>query len=454
MPPFTKIKTVFLFVATWITCVLIVSGEVCAQENIAEVVKLAKTFDPTYQASIAALESAEKELSNVESLLGPKVTLSISSFKTERTEESTLVSGIVQQQDRNFNSRLTQIQARQPVYRLRDYLTIEQAHIKRQAANEALLSAEQDLLFRLFAAWLDVLASQEILRISSQLEATAQQYVAELSKKRTVGEATIQELEQALAKQMLAEAMLLDSKVSLDIASQALRNIVGREMAITDRFAIAYLRQYPRVMLSDDQLTDLIAKKNPDIRRARYQEDIARYERDKARADYFPSVEAYISASRGDNDANTSIKDEQRIGIQLSVPLYTHGAISSAVAQADANFRRIKAETDAVVLRLRLEAFSAQSLAYSLAARIAAADRITQANQLSLRATERGVAAGISSRAEIAQAMQEFFGAMKNQITLRKEYLVASLRLSKILSELDESKINSYQEKLRDIAKP
>jgi outer membrane protein TolC len=253
---------------------------------------------------------------------------------------------------------------------------------------------------------------------------------------------------------MQSQAMLVEAKATLDISNQEFRHIAGPKAFVPDGVSIADVKAIQKAVISESQLSDAIDKQNPEIRSARYQEDAARFERDKAKADYFPTLEAYVSASRGDNDTNTSIKDEQRIGLQLSMPLYTHGAISSAVAQADANFRRAQAQTQSAVLRIRLEAISAQSLVRVLETRMVSADRSAEAARLSLRAAQQGVKAGVSSRSEVAQALQDFLGAQRQRVTVRKDYMVAWLRLQKALAELEESKMPAYEQMFKVATKP
>ncbi len=435
-------------------CAAAVFNHVAAQSSLPDLLKSAKEFDPTYRAAVAAAEASDQELAGAESLLGPRVTLSSSSFKTERTEESTNFLGQTQENDRKFSSRLTQIQARQPIYRHRDHVTIDQAQARQQAAREAFLAAEQDLQFRLLESWVDVLSSRELVLVYTQAVSAAQEQAAEAERRRTAGETGIQDLEQARARLMQSQAMLVEAKATLDISNQEFRHIAGPKAFVPDGVSIADIKTVQKSILSEQQLSEAVDKQNPEIRSARYQEDAARFERDKAKADYFPTLEAYVSASRGDNDTNTSIKDEQRIGLQLSMPLYTHGAISSAVAQADANFRRAQAQTQSAVLRIRLEAISAQSLVRVLEARMVSADRSAEAARLSLRAAQQGVKAGVSSRSEVAQALQDFLGAQRQRVTVRKDYMVAWLRLQKALAELEESKMPAYEQMFKVATKP
>ncbi|MEN9759071.1 MAG: hypothetical protein RL676_220, partial [Pseudomonadota bacterium] len=103
---------------------------------------------------------------------------------------------------------------------------------------------------------------------------------------------------------------------------------------------------------------------------------------------------------------------------------------------------------------IRLEAISAQSLVRVLETRIVSADRSAEAARLSLRAAQQGVKAGVSSRSEVAQALQDFLGAQRQRVTVRKDYMVAWLRLQKALAELEESKMPAYEQMFRVATRP
>lgn len=417
-----------------------------AQSVLGELIRTAKEFDPTYRAAVAAAEASDQERMGAESLIGPRITLSSSATKTERVEESTSIFGQTRQTDRQFNSRLTQIQARQPLYRHRDHVSIDQAQARQQAALQALAAAEQDLHFRLLESWVNVLSFRELILIHSQQVVAAEEQAAEAERRFRAGETGIQDLEQAQARLEQAQAVLIESRTSLDISNHEFRHIAGPMAYVPEGFSIAELKAAQRVPLAEQQISEAVDSKNPEILSARHQEAAARLERDKAKADYYPTLEAFASASRGNNDTLFSIRDEQRLGVQLSVPLYTHGAIGAAVAQADANYRRAQAQTHSTTLRIRLEAISAQALVRVSEIRISASDRSLQAARASLRAAEQGLKAGVSSRAEVAQALQEFLASQRQRVTLRKDYFIAWIRLQKALAALEETAMLQYEQ--------
>ncbi len=408
----------------------------------------ARQFDPQYLSAFASRDAAEQALAYADSAFGPKVTLSGSTFKTNRVEESTNFLGRKTETNRDFTSSLAQIQARQPIYRPRDIAARDQSFAQLEAAQSVLQFAEQDLAFRLVGRWIELIAAQETVDVLTSAFNAAIEVAAEAERRLKAGETSVQEVDLLRARMMQAEAQLLDAKAQQEIAAQALKDIAGPRARVPQSLSVKGLSSLSSRSYRADELISLLEEKNFEIQASRFLEEAALLERDKAKSDRKPTLDAYVSASKGENDSVSSVKDENRIGLQLSVPLYTSGALSAAIAQAEANYRKAQAQTKATSLRVRSEALAANVNLSSLASHVNAADRSAKAAELALTATQRGLKAGVNSRAEVAQAMQELSSAQRQQILVRKDYGIAWLKLHQLLSGFDEPILAEIQAKL------
>ncbi len=398
----------------------------------------ARTYDPQYLAAYAARDAAEQGLVAANSAFGPKVTLSASAFRTNRVEESTNFLGKTTDNNREFSSRIAQIQARQSVYRERDNRTQDQAIAQLQSAQSILQQSEQDLGFRLVGRWIEVIAARELVDLYTQSLAAAVESVAESEKRFKSGEGSLQDVDLAKARLVQIEAQLTDSKAQLEVAQLMLKDIAGPKAEVPSTFQLSGLAKISHDRKPELVVVDEVDTKNFEIQAARYQEEAARLEREKASADRKPTVDVYVSASKGENDSVSSVKDENRIGVQFNMPLFTSGGLEAAIAQAEANYRRSQAQTRATQLRVRGEALSLNGLLTALSVRVAAADRSARAAALALEAVQKGLRAGVNSRAEVAQANQELIGAKRQQIQIRKEYGAAWLKYQMLLARFEE----------------
>lgn len=408
----------------------------------------ARNVDPNFIAATAAREAAEKGTDVAQSALGPKVSLSMSAFRTDRIETSRNILGQSVDTARRFDTQNAVIQARQPVYRKREALGVDQAQAQQAAAEKILLFAEQDLQSRLVSAWIEVLAARTLVATYSDAYRASQEFLAEAERRRKAGESTVQDLEQARARLVQSEGLLEDARARLAVADQALTLIAGPESRVPGAMALGFFSVLPISIKSENEVIDLIERSNLEVASARFQEEAAKIEREKAQSDRMPTVDAFASATKGQNDSLNFIKDEQRVGLQLSVPIYTHGAIDAGVAQADANYRRQKAQTQATIFRVRNEAVTAFNNLGALQIRIRAADRIAEAATMLLKAQQLGVKAGVNSRGEVAQAMTDLLTAQRDRALIRKDYAIAWLKLQVAIGSLSFEQLELLQGKL------
>lgn len=405
----------------------------------------ARKYDPQYLAAFAARDAAEQGLALADAAFGPKVSLSGSSFRTNRVEESTNFFGQKQEKGREFSSHLAQIQARQSIYRSRDHKTSLQAIAQAESAQSVLQYAEQDLAYRLLNRWVEVLAAREQVIFATEALTAANEYLKETERRQKSGESTIQELDLAKARAMQSDAQIAEARAQLEVAEILLADIAGPGARVPNALSIKGLNTLKHSRFSDQALMDLIEEQNFEVIAARFQEEAARLEREKASADRKPTLDAYVTVSKGENDSVSSVKDESRIGLQFSMPLYMSGAIDAAVAQADANYRKAQAQARATLLRVRSEALAANNSLLALGSRVVAADRSAQAAALVLQAQERGLRAGINSRAEVAQSRQELISAQRQQVAARRDYFTNWLKLQQTISSFNDPMLASIE---------
>lgn len=405
----------------------------------------AKSFDPTYIAATAGRDAAQKATEVAEAMLGPKVSLSGTVFRTNRIEQSRDIFGQAFDASRRFDTQNATIQARQPIYRKRESLGVDQAIAQESAAENIMLYAEQDLQARLVNTWLEVLSARTLVTTFIDAYLASQEYLAEIDRRRQGGEATLQDLEQARARVVQAEALIEDAKARLLIADQALTLIAGPDQKVPPGVTMAFFSSLPIAFKSEAEVIDRVERSNYEIISAKFQEEAAKLERDKARSDRLPTADAFASVTKGQNDSLNFIKDEQRFGIQLSVPLYTHGAIDASIAQADASYRKFQAQSKATAFRARNEALSAFNNLRALELRLKASDRVAEAASTVLKAQRLGLKAGVSSRGEIAQSMNEMLAAHRERVLVRREYAVTWLKLQASAGALDLSLLEALQ---------
>ncbi|WPM84093.1 TolC family protein [Apirhabdus apintestini] len=142
----------------------------------------------------------------------------------------------------------------------------------------------------------------------------------------------------------LAEAQLLEQRDEFDIAVKTLESIIGRPLrsalpgALRDGF-------HPKPLVHNDfqYWLTMAVKHNAQLQRLDETLTVAKYDIERQRAGHFPrmSLVANRRNSHSENESNCKQRyDTGTLGIQVSVPLFSGGAVAAATRQAQAQYQR------------------------------------------------------------------------------------------------------------------
>ena len=403
---------------------------------IAEHVTQARRSDGTYLASLASKEASWHAFQLSSAAKGIKVSASAGSFYADRTEENRSALGTTESQ-RRFSSSIAALTARQPLYRKKDLIAIEQSAAAYQSAEAALKAAEHALFGRVFMSWIEVLTARDLLQLAQYALEQATVIREEMERRVQAGEVSIDQLGIEISRFQQRQSEALDASARLQLSERALTELAGPEAAVPMGLSLEAVAPSPLPNLSVQQVAGLVEQQNPELRSARHSEEQARLERDRMLAERTPTVDLYASVSRGENDTVSFIRDESRIGLQLNVPLYTSGAIEASVAQADAQFRRAQANSQALLVKLRNQAISSMTKVSVSLVKIDATRIHVEATSLRAEAIRKGFLAGVKTRGDIARAESEYIQARQRRANEMLEYASAWAGLVVTTAQID-----------------
>lgn len=403
---------------------------------IAEHVTQARRSDGTYLASLASKEASWHAFQLSSAAKGIKVSASAGSFYADRTEENRSALGTTESQ-RRFSSSIAALTARQPLYRKKDLIAIEQSAAAYQSAEAALKAAEHALFGRVFMSWIEVLTARDLLQLAQYALEQATVIREEMERRVQAGEVSIDQLGIEISRFQQRQSEALDASARLQLSERALIELAGPEAAVPMGLSLEAVAPSPLPNLSVQQVAGLVEQQNPELRSARHSEEQARLERDRMLAERTPTVDLYASVSRGENDTVSFIRDESRIGLQLNVPLYTSGAIEASVAQADAQFRRAQANSQALLVKLRNQAISSMTKVSVSLVKIDATRIHVEATSLRAEAIRKGFLAGVKTRGDIARAESEYIQARQRRANEMLEYASAWAGLVVTTAQID-----------------
>lgn len=355
----------------------------------------------------------------------------------------------------DYGRGIVGIKLTQALYQPELWISRDQSELRLNQARFELEKAEDQLLLDVVGAYFGVLAAQDAWRLT-QAEALAVD--RQLEQVRTRGQAGLAleaDVLAAAAQRSIAYANLIQAEARIDTARSTLDLTAGtrfRELKVLPE-GMPLERPDP----ADPQSWIARAREqNLDVVQARVAGQLAQLEADKARSARLPRVDAVGSASYLDLDGGVSgarTEEEARIGVNLSLPLYSGGSVSAAIGAADASVERADALVQAAQARAERDTRVAYFALLNSLNKVPARWDAVLAARASEDATVAGYAAGTRTNAEVLRVVEDRYDAERTYSAARYEYMLDSLRLKFAAGMLVNGDLSRFDRILR-VASP
>ena len=397
-------------------------------ETLLELYQSARAFDATYLAARAQAESEVYRAEQAEALLRPSASLSGSAG---RVETNPLIGPSF-----GSNALAIGLAGRYPLYNQTSSASVAQARKALQASRSVLELAEQDLIVRVTQAYFDVLAAQDTLATTRASKVAISEQLASAKRNFEVGTATITDTREAQARfdlgtfqELAAENDLLNKRIALD-------QLVGRPNTAPAQLAIPVM--LPAAPSDVQDWASRAESQHPLIWRARIALDVARLEVEKARAGKLPVVDAVagLNAGRGTTGVATGSNTSASLGVQLSLPLYTGGAVENRIAETLVLEDKARSDLDTALRSVSQATRTAFNALQSGLGQVRALEAAESSSQLALEATQLGYRVGVRVNLDVLNAQTQLFTTRRDLARARYDVLVNTLRLRQAAGEL------------------
>lgn len=393
--------------------------------TLPEAYDAALRFDAQYLIAVKELEAARQGVPLARAGLLPQVGFSASVSKVTGERE---FGNALNQRVRvplDYEAPQYSLNLRAPLFNYEALSRLRQASSLAEGAEALLLARHMDLVNRLNAAYLGVLVAHEAVALAAE-DLRSLRAQAESSRRRyTRGEGTVQEATAAEAAAELARTRLTRSQDDLAIARQGLQRITGLE-APALRAVPADFAGRPLTLPTLQAWIEQTLQNNPLLRFRSLNLDAAQHGIERQRAGHLPRLDLVAAASRAENDSVATLNQttEQRsIGLQLSVPIFSGGAVEAGLAQSVAERDRAEQELRAEREGLLLEVERLYRLAVQGRERVAAQVQALGAAGVAVRAATRALDTGLGTAADFRAALARQAAARRDLIQARYEYL-------------------------------
>ncbi len=419
-------------------------------ETLADAITLALQNNPTLQAQRATQRALDE--SYVQARTGWRPTLSLSGTwgygETATPSKALTALGVIDRNNdgipdggtRSHSSRVTTgLTFNQPLWTGgRVAAAVNAANADVLAGRENLRRVEAAVLVSVIQAYSDVRRDQQALAIRQENVKVLTRQLEESQARFDVGEVTRTDVAQSQARLSQAQALLQSAVAQLAISRASYAAVVGQNPGeLAPEPSLDYL------MPDDPDLAYKVAEEhNPQLLAQQYTEQASRARVAGAKAERMPTVGAQATLQF----QNQYVEDVwnrdfftrgSTVGVQVTMPLFSGGLVSSRVRQAVErnNADRITVEGVRRNVLQGVTQFWSQLIAAR--ANINSSDEQVRAANIAAEGTRQEQQVGLRTTIDVLNAEQELRQAELNAVSSRRDEYVAAANLLALMGRLE-----------------
>jgi outer membrane protein, protease secretion system len=384
-------------------------------------------YDASFQGARYSLSSTEEAVPLARSSLLPSITASVSDTAVRGTRE---VSG-AGSSDLDYRAPSQSINLRTPLFNAEGMHRLRQAESQVDAAQSQFASRKAELLDRLTVAYLQRMLAEDNFQVfHAQIQAVVEQ--RNLMRKRLDrGEGTKTELAEARANLSLAQAQWADARDQVTTARAALESISGQKRESMERLGTTFV---PALLApaSLEKWIEMALASNPIVESKRRVVDVAKAGVARSSSGHLPRVDLVASVSNSRNESVNALNQsvsQTALGIQLSIPIYSGGAVTASVRQALAEQARAEADYLSEQRAVEQEVSRLFQIVQNGKSKLEAYEEALEASRLALDGTQKAQASGFRTNADVLESVRKVSQAERDLAQARYDHILQRLRL-------------------------
>ena len=413
-------------------------------DDLVTVYQLALEADPQYQAAIEAHNAALEVIPQSRAALLPNIAIT---GDVSRNRFDPRKSG-----DTSYATNQTySVGLRQPLYQRERWLQLEQADNRVVQADATLLAAQQDLLLRVATRYFLVLGAQDNLAFVEADKDAIARTLDQAKQRFDVGLAAITDTLEAQARYDIAVSDAINADRLLDDTREALRELTG-ELPVAPEVLKAEIPLLAPEPVDQHTWVSAAVEQNPLMLAARAATAVAKQEIQVQNSGHYPTVDMVADYSYRDTEFGgfTPLeRNDSAIGVQLNLPLYQGGLVSSQTRQSRYQYNEAREEQVKQLRATERQTRDNYRGVISGISKVEALQHAVLSNEKAVEAAETGFEVGTRAIVDVLDAQRELLRARRDYARSRYDYLLDTLRLKQaagILHETDLVQMNQWLE--------
>ena len=408
--------------------------------DLIQVYQQALANDATYASARAAAAAGRERITQGRAGLLP--TVGVSGDITKNNADFTnWDNNPLLRSGSNLRTKDIQVTLQQPLFRWDRWETYQQSKLQQAISEAQFAQAQQDLIARVAQAYFDVLAAQDTLESTRAQKAAVTEQLASAKRNFEVGTQTITDTHEAQAAYDLVVSQEIAAVNDLETKKTALQAIIGTPPA-----ALATLRTGVNLTAPQpanvDQWVSAAENQNYAVTVAQLQLESAKRDISKNRAGHYPTVDLVAASTHRDVNGQISgssgKSNNNSIGIQYSIPIFSGFAVTSKVRESIA--LEDKARNDLEANRRNAALVARQSFlgVNSGLAQVKALEAAEVSSNSALESNKLGYQVGVRINIDVLNAQRQLYQTRTDLARARYNTILAGLKLKAAAGSLRE----------------
>ena len=344
--------------------------------------------------------------------------------------------------NQSYNADGYNISLTQPLFRWQNFVQYRQGKLLVVQAEALFAQAAQELILRVAQAYFDVLYAQENLKAVRANQASIAQQLAQAKKNFEVGNATITDSQEAQSRFDLASAQEILAVSELSVKRYALRLIVDKDLG-----ELNPLKANPTINPPQPaQIEPWVAAAEQGSFAVQAQQvaaEVAAQEIERARAGHYPTLDAVANYGKSSNAFDMFGGDKlettaRNIGLQLNIPLFQGGYVSSKTREAAANRQAAESALESARRAATLDVQQSFLGVVNGLAQVRALEAALISSTSALESNKLGYEVGVRIAIDVLNADNQLYVTRRDLAKARFDTLLAQLKLKAAVGALSE----------------
>ena len=382
------------------------------------------------------------------------------------------IVSLVGRSDTESDTTSWDVTLRQSIFRWENWVTLRRANREVAQAEVDYQAAQQDLILRTAERYFNVLAAKDTLTAAEATYEALGRQLEQAEKRFEVGLIAITDVQDSRSAYDSATAAVIQAKRNLATQQEFLRELTGDSF---DTLA----KPGPKLPLvapdpaNEEDWVKMAMDQNLRLASSRLAAEITRDDISFQRGGHYPSVDLVLSRGNqevsGDRtfsfedpitgepvatisplDSNT---DDTFVGLQLTLPIYSGGATSSRVRQAEYRHRAARERLERTARETERDTRDSYLGVMSEMSRVQALEQAVESAKVALQATEAGYEVGTRTTVDVLEARRRLFEAETLFARSRYDYLINVVKLRLASGTLDPTHVARINAALNETVK-